>query len=225
MWDYLATEFVKFLSMLYDSLIFDLDGTLWDATETYAKAWCNGLAKINSDAIVTADRLKGIMGIERAKSLEMLLPDLSPEVREKLYDDITPEIRSLASTIGGELYDGVLEGIKLLSTKYKVFIVSNCAKGLIQDFITWSGLGPYIIDEIAHGASPKPKCENIRLMIEKHELKNSIYIGDTPSDGIQSRKARVPFVYVSYGFSETDDYDLKFDSFDDLVTHFIDMKA
>lgn len=209
--------------MSYDSLIFDLDGTLWDATETYAKAWCNGLAKIKAKETVTAQMLTSVMGIERSKSLRILLPTLPELSRERLYDNVILEIRSLIPFIGGKLYDGVIEGVKLLSTKYKIFIVSNCPEGLIQDFLAWSEFTSYITNEIAYGFSPKPKSENIQLLIEKYDLKKCVYIGDTDSDAIQSKKANIPFAFVSYGFSKTEYYDFKFKSFDELSSYFMNL--
>jgi phosphoglycolate phosphatase len=66
-----------------------------------------------------------------------------------------------------------------------------------------------------------PKNHNIKLLMEQHGLKNPVYIGDTAGDGEESRKAGVPFVFVSYGFGETDDYDVKFDNFKSLTDYFM----
>jgi phosphoglycolate phosphatase len=119
------------------------------------------------------------------------------------------------------LYDGVLEGLQQLAEKYKVFILSNCAKGIIRVFIDWAGIDEHITDEMAHGVNFMPKNHNIKLLAEKHSLVNPVYIGDTHGDGQESRQAGVPFVFVSYGFGDTDDYDLKFDDFKSLTDYFM----
>jgi phosphoglycolate phosphatase len=119
------------------------------------------------------------------------------------------------------LYEGVEEGLEKLAGKYQLFIVSNCAKGIIRLFIDWAGIDEHIIDEIAYGTNYMPKHFNIKQLIERHDLKNPVYVGDTEGDGEQSRLAGVPFVFVSYGFGETDDHDARFDNFTDFTEYFM----
>ena len=63
--------------------------------------------------------------------------------------------------------------------------------------------------------------KNIKMLIDRHQLKSPVYVGDTEGDGEQSRLAGIPFVFVSYGFGETDDHDVRFDSFTDFTKHFM----
>ena len=49
-----------------DSLIFDMDGTLWDAVQTYSDAW-NLYFKRNDFKMETSKKeLNGLMGLEEA---------------------------------------------------------------------------------------------------------------------------------------------------------------
>jgi phosphoglycolate phosphatase len=68
-----------------------------------------------------------------------------------------------------------------------------------------------------------PKHHNIKLLIDKHNLQSPVYIGDTHGDSIETRKAGLPFVLLTYGFGTSDDYDLKFDNFESLTNHFINL--
>ena len=45
-----------------DSIIFDIDGTIWNSTDVVAMAWNKALEKENLDVRVTADQLKGLFG-------------------------------------------------------------------------------------------------------------------------------------------------------------------
>ena len=46
-----------------DSIIFDVDGTLWDSTESVAGAWSRYLQeKENLDISLTASQLKALFG-------------------------------------------------------------------------------------------------------------------------------------------------------------------
>jgi phosphoglycolate phosphatase len=88
----------------------------------------------------------------------------------------------------------------------------------------WAGINEHIIDEIAYGTNQMPKHHNIKLLIERHQLKNPVYVGDTEGDGEQSRLAGIPFVFVSYGFGRTDDHDMRFDSFTELTEYFMGLE-
>ena len=221
---HLIDNYKKYEMQKPDSLIFDMDGTLWDAIDTYAAAWNESFKQLNIDRIINKEIFAGIMGWEKKKALEHMLPEYEETVRETIYENVVKTQDSLIPKIGGTLYEQVKEGIADLSTQYKIFIVSNCPKDTIKQFINWSGLAPFVTDEMAHGVNSKPKHHNIKLIIEKHNLQSTVYIGDTDSDRIQSELAGVPFAFVSYGFGKTDKYDIKFDSFHELTNYFMHLK-
>ena len=198
-----------------------MDGTLWDAVATYAVSWNETFKELDIDITVDPNKLAGMVGWEGKKVIKEIMPEFDDEKRTEIYATVNDARHALIPELGGILYDGVLDGLKQLSTKYRIFILSNCAKGIIQLFIDWAGLHDYITDELAYGTNFMPKAHNIKLLTDKWNLKNPIYIGDTEGDGEQSRLAGIPFVFVSYGFGVTKDYDLKFDNFTALTEHFM----
>jgi phosphoglycolate phosphatase len=205
-----------------DSLIFDMDGTLWDAVDTYAESWNLVFKDLGiTDKTVTRDILAKMVGWEGKKVIAVLMPDFDDEKRNEIYALVNAKRRTLLPQNGGILYDGVKEGLKQLAEKYPLFILSNCAKGIIRLFIDWAGIDEHITDELAYGINFMPKQHNIKLLMEKHQLKNPVYIGDTAGDGEESRAAGIPFVFVSYGFGDTEDYDKKFDDFGSLTEYFL----
>lgn len=206
-----------------DSLIFDMDGTLWDAVETYAEAWNEGAKIENIDRVFIRAQLDHVMGWERGKVLSYMFPDETVEERERIYATINRCRNKIITKKGGVLYDGVKEGLKELSSRYQLFIVSNCPKGLIVEFMKWAGVEAFITDEMAHGVNSMPKYHNIKLLMDKYSLKNPVYIGDTEGDRIDSKKAGLPFVFLTYGFGKTEEYDLKFDDFRSLTSYFMEL--
>ena len=207
-----------------DSLIFDMDGTLWDAADTYVASWNAGLQKENIDKTISRDDLGHMIGWEKRKVLEHVMPDFSEEKQERIFNTINDFRSELIPEMGGILYEGIKEGLAELSTRYKLFIVSNCPENLITQFMNWAGITHLITDEMAHGLNSQPKHYNIRLLIDKYDLKSPVYIGDTETDSIESRKAELPFVFLSYGFGKTDDYDLKFDTFPAFTDYFMKLE-
>ena len=61
----------------------------------------------------------------------------------------------------------------------------------------------YFIDS-ANAANGKTKAENIRYIVEKHNLINPVYVGDTIKDYQSSNEANVPFIHASYGFGKVE---------------------
>lgn len=47
-----------------DSILFDMDGTLWDAIDTYADIWNEAFREIGSDQRITRDILYRYVGYE-----------------------------------------------------------------------------------------------------------------------------------------------------------------
>jgi len=206
-----------------DSLIFDMDGTLWDAADTYTESWNLMFKKLNLDKVMRREELLERIGWEGSKVMASVLPEFDENRRNEIYEQVAELRRDLLPVKGGLLYVGVLEGLQILSTKYKLFILSNCGKGIIRIFIDWAGIDNFITDEFAYGVNFMPKHHNIKLLMEKHQIKNPVYVGDTAGDGEQSRKASIPFAFVSYGFGQTDEYDFKFDNFSDLTSYFMSL--
>jgi phosphoglycolate phosphatase len=206
-----------------DSLIFDMDGTLWDAVDTYTESWNLMFKRLNLEKVMLRQQLLERIGWEGSKVMAATLPEFDEEKRKEIYDEVNGIRRELLPKNGGILYDGVLEGLEQLATKYRLFILSNCGKGIIRAFIDFAGIGHLITDEIAYGVNRMPKHHNIKLLADKHQLKRPVYIGDTAGDGEQSRKAGIPFAFVSYGFGATDDYDWKFGDFKSLTDYFMNL--
>ena len=116
------------------------------------------------------------------------------------------------------LYDGVLNTLKTLSAKMPLFIVSNCQGGYIEVMKETTGLTPYITDHLCPDDTVHAKASNIRAIVEKHNLKSPIYVGDTQGDLNASREAGVKFVFASYGFGQVDSYDGVIEKPEDLLT-------
>jgi phosphoglycolate phosphatase len=206
-----------------DSLIFDMDGTLWDAVDTYANSWNLVFEKLSIQRTIGRNDLMELMGMEGKKLTRVLMPDFDDDKGLDIYMDVNETRRQILPTSGGVLYEGVVEGIKQLATKYKLFVLSNCAVGIIPLFISWAKIGDDITDSIAYGENNMPKHHNIQLLIDKHQLKHPVYIGDTNGDAEQTRMAGIPFIFVTYGFGKTDDYALKFDDFGSLTKYYMSL--
>ncbi len=206
-----------------DSIIFDMDGTLWDALDAYVASWNQGFMTLNIDKRISREDISHMMGWEGRKVLASVLPEYSIEEQDKIYGTVNEIRDKLIADLGGVLYEGVKEGIERLSTKYPLFIVSNCPKGLIRTFTNWAGISDSIKDEMEYGLNLLPKNQNIKFLIDKHGLQKAVYVGDTDGDREQSELAGIPFVFLSFGFGRTERYAIKFDDFRSFTEYFMSL--
>jgi len=204
-----------------DSLIFDMDGTLWDALDTYLYCWNEALRKSKLQRQTNRDELFGMMGLEKQKVINHFFKNEDIAVAEEIFKDIVNIQNEVLPIKGGILYSNVVEGLAKLSKKYKLFILSNCPEQTIKQFIKWAEIDSLITDHIAHGFNSKSKNYNMNLLVQKHGLKNPIYIGDTETDSVESKLAGIPFVFLTYGFGKTEEYVIKFDDFKSFTTYFM----
>lgn len=201
-----------------DSIIFDLDGTLWDATDGAAAVWAEEAKKLGAVAdTVTADKLKALYGLPLEEIAVRLLPSASQETAIAVMRESVIKQCPHLEKDGGILYPGLIETLTELKKKYKLFIVSNCEEGYIQCFLNAHKLWDIFTDFEYPGRSGQLKAENIKSVVIRNGLENPVYVGDTAGDFAAATKAGVPFIYAKYGFGEVKDYERAIESFPELL--------
>lgn len=193
--------------MNYDSIIFDLDGTLWDSTETSAtiiRDILKGYPDIKDT--VDADDLKRLFGRPLNEIGMELFQSVDKERAVQAINEYCKLQGSYMEKLGGILYPELEETLKELSKKFKLLIVSNCEDGYIESFFAAHGLAEYFCDYECPGRTGKLKAENIRIVMERNGLQNPVYVGDTIWDAEAAKEAGVPFIYAEYGFGEVTEY-------------------
>nr|WP_203219192.1 HAD family hydrolase [Anaerobacillus isosaccharinicus] len=209
-----------------DSIIFDLDGTLWDSSDEVLKLWNEVVKKHHVSDAITKEQLEGCMGLQNKEIGQKLLPHLDEKAQEMILKECNEVECLYLAEHGAQLYQDVEKVLKALSEKYKLFIVSNCQSGYIEAFYQSHRLDKYFTDYEHPGRTGLTKGENIKLIIERNKLENSVYVGDTEGDLKGARFAGVPFVYAKYGFGQVDEYDYDYviNRFSELLDLFIDKK-
>ncbi len=205
-----------------DGIIFDVDGTLWDSTESVADAWTRAVRDHSSlDITLDAKTMGSVFGKTMIEIGETLFPTLSPDERMKLLDIcFSYENRHLEEQ-PGVAYPGVAETIKKLAGKYSLFIVSNCQLGYIEITMKCLGIQSYIKDHLCFGETLVPKSETIRILMEKNNLRDPVYIGDTQGDADACAAAGIPFIFAEYGLGNATAPAARIRTFSDLQKMFL----
>ena len=205
--------------MNYESLIFDIDGTLWDSRALVAEGYNIQLKKEGLDHLcVTAEDLKPLFGKVMTEIADVILASIDPKDRYDLMERcMETENNYLFENECKIGYPGVMETVEALSRQYRLFIVSNSQCGYPELCMDKLGLTPYIEGHMCFGDTGTSKGKTIRTLMEKHNIQNCAYIGDTQGDYEATVEANVPFIWATYGFGTPDGYVAKIDKFADLL--------
>ena len=205
--------------MTYESLIFDIDGTLWDSRALVAEGYniqltAEGLGHL----CVTEEDLKPLFGKVMTEIADALLSSIPEESRYDLMERcMATENKYLEENECRIGYPGVKETIAKLREKYRLFIVSNSQRGYPELCMEKLGLTPYIQGHLCFGDTGTSKGKTIRTLMEKHNITNCAYIGDTQGDYEATVEAGIPFIWCTYGFGTPAGYAHKVDSFEELL--------
>jgi phosphoglycolate phosphatase len=200
-----------------DGLIFDLDGTLWNASKACAMAWNKALDNIDiKDFRVTEQAVASYAGKLLKSIFEEYFKFLPPDRYDELAASFAEEEAYHMKTYGGELYPGVRDTLTRLAKEYPLFIVSNCLEGYIENFLEMHSLASLFTDHECSGRTGRPKNENIKSIIDRNTLKDPVYIGDTKGDFDAAKKNDLPFIFAAYGFGTVTDPDFIIDDFNSL---------
>lgn len=191
--------------MKYDGILFDLDGTLWNATEAIAVAWQMALEDApDISRPPTVEELQGVMGMTAEELMAALFPHITPERGAELFERCCQVENDYLLRHGGKLYKGMEELLDTLSRQVPLAIVSNCNTEYAPCFLKAHKLEKYFADWECSGRTGLPKGENIKLVVERNHLQAPVYVGDTTMDYEATRVAGVPFIHAAYGFGKVE---------------------
>ena len=188
-----------------DSIIFDVDGTLWDSTEICAKAWTDVIHRETSLSLtINASTLKGLFGRLLPDIASVLFADYPKEEQLRLIDRCCQEEHKALLAQCAPLYPDLEKTLQQLKENYRLFIVSNCQAGYIEVFLEYYHLGDLVADIECYGNTQQQKDVNLKALIERNHYETYYYLGDTQGDYNACQKAGVPFLFAAYGFGRVD---------------------
>lgn len=205
-----------------DGIIFDIDGTLWDSTDSVAASWNRAIRENTSlDLTLDAGILSGLFGKTMTEIGRALFPDDPEEEQARILDICFRYENDYLRDHPGVVYDGVADTIRKLYEKYPLFIVSNCQLGYIEVTMKGVGIESFIKDHLCFGETQVSKGETLLMLMERNNLKSPVYVGDTQGDADACRFAGIPFIFAEYGFGDVPDAETRIRSFRELGEMFL----
>ena len=205
--------------MNYESLIFDIDGTLWDSRRLVAEGYNIQLKKEGlAHLCVDAEILRPLFGKVLAEIADSLFPSIDAPQRYELMERcMETENRYLFENECKIGYPKVKETLEDLSKNHRIFIVSNSQCGYPELCIEKLGLTDLIEGHLCFGDTGTSKGQTILTLIKKHNIGSCIYIGDTQGDLEACEEAGIPFIFCGYGLGQADHWDARIESIEELL--------
>lgn len=190
----------------FDGIIFDVDGTIWDARDVIYQSWKKAI-ELHTGLKVhfTAEEL----GAQFGKTMKDIFACLYPQMRAEELAELVPYFYQYEDEFLRRLrpvpYPGLEAALKELKKEYPLYIVTNAQKGYVEAMFAATGLQMYFEDWLCYGDTMQPKNVTLARMIEKHDLHHPVYVGDTQGDADACKLAKVPMIYAAYGLGTVAD--------------------
>ena len=191
--------------MIYDTYIFDLDGTLLDSLTDLAIS-CNYALRMNNMPERSLDEVRHFVGNGVKKLMERAIPDgLQNPAFEKTYNDFRQHylVHNLDNT---KPYPGIVSLLQRLHSEGKsIAVVSNkfyaATQNLVKHFF-----GEYVTvaigerENIRKKPAPDTVIEALRQL--GASASGAVYIGDSDVDVMTARNSGMPCISVLWGFRD-----------------------
>ncbi len=205
--------------MDFESLIFDIDGTLWDSRAIVAEGYNIQLKKEGLEHLsVNPDILKTVFGKINSEIADILFASIPVEERysllERCMEQENIQLHTSECRVG---YPKVKETLEKLHEKHRLFIVSNSQSGYPELCMEKMGLEHLISGHLCYGQTLTCKGETIKKLMADHNITSACYIGDTQGDLEATEIAGIPFVFCTFGFGNPTHYWKKIDKFEELL--------
>lgn len=186
--------------MKYEMIIFDIDGTLWEASEITMIA-ANSIAdEYKEIPKVSIEDIYKVMGLGKRDIAQILMPNVELSKAMGYVDLQTKLAIDLINKNGAHIYENVSSVIKYLSKKYKLGIITNNFDDYVKLFLEKSNLKRFFIDYIGNASYGISKKEAIEKMMSRNNVSLACYIGDIKKDMQAAYDANIDFIHAKYGF-------------------------
>ncbi len=202
-----------------ESLIFDIDGTLWDSRALVAQGYNMQLRAEGYDSLrVTAEDLTPLFGKVMTEIADAILAPVPAPARYALMDRcVETENRYLRASRCDIGYPAVRQTLTALAKNHRLFIVSNSQRGYPEVCMEKLGVTELFAGHLCFGDTGTDKGRTLRTLMARWDIKSAVYIGDTQGDYEAASAAGIPLIWAAYGFGRPVGYAGKIHSFAELT--------
>lgn len=192
----------------YDTVIFDLDGTLLNTLEDL-KDGVNHVLKEHGYPQRTLEEVRQFVGNGIRRLMELAVPE---GVAGEMFEEVFEEFHTYYTAhcqIKTCAYDGILELLQELKEQgYALAIVSNKNQGAVSElneiyFKEWIETAIGQTDGIRKKPAPDTVLQALKMLGKEKET--ALYVGDSEVDFQTAENAGMDCVLVTWGFRTTEE--------------------
>ena len=201
-----------------ESIIFDIDGTLWDSRAVVARGYNKYLLELGHPELqVTVESLTSLFGKTLEEIADAMLPCYPVPRRYAVMKNCMACEQAVMHADPCQIaFPGVVETLKKLHQTHRLFLVSNAEKGYPELLMEKLQIGDLFEGCLCYGDTLTWKGETIRTLMDRHRITSAVYVGDTQGDLEASRHAGIPFIWCRYGFGTPAESDAAIETFAEL---------
>ena len=187
--------------MKYDSVIFDLDGTLLDTLDDLRDSVNYALRAFGMKERTLCE-IRAFVGNGMLKLIRRAAADGTPD---KTVDELLATFKAhyaLHSKDKTRPYDGIPELLRALKERgIPTAVVSNKADSAVALLIPeyFPDLIDTAIGEL-EGVSRKPAPDTVHLAMKRLGVCRPVYVGDSEVDVLTAKNAGIDGIFVTWGF-------------------------
>lgn len=170
------------------TLLFDLDGTLWDSHQWYGAALCAGSVLTRDDAVARLQAGHNVVRLAREVGIS-----------DARFSRLCCEAVTALS-----LYPGVPEVLRTLGERGTLMgVVTNLPGRLVEPVIGDLGIAHHFATRIYNARKPGGGGI-IRALgeLDRGADDSVYYVGDMETDALAAQRAGVQFAWASYGYCD-----------------------
>lgn len=194
---------------LYDDVVFDLDGTLYDSLSYCMGALWELLGRHGMRENETPESVMRFAGMPLSRTLAIL--GVSPEKVEETENEWSSLVRELSQG-RSRMFEGTLDAVRYLHEKGVRIGLATSRDWGWETLVGPVGirfpeeLRPYVSLAVSADLTerPKPSPDPLLYYLRKNNAdpKRTLYVGDAATDGEASEKAGIDFALAGWGSRE-----------------------
>lgn len=203
------------------NIFFDLDGTIWDASQSTALAWNSVFQKWEIPYQISDVHIRSVSGKPYMECLDILASKVLVHTdKDTILSDLSVAEKKYMKKLGGKFYQNALTTIKDLAKLHQLFLVSNCNGWYLNAFLEMSGFESVFKECFCYDTFNQNKLRNLQYLLTKYNISDGYYIGDTEGDKLASQTVGLKYVHMTSGFGKDVVSEIAFHTFFELADFF-----